>query len=448
MPDFKKESHQPVNSPMTDIVGVGFGPSNIALAICIEEMRPDLTACFVEARESAAWQPGMMVDQANIQNHPCRDFVTPRNPRSRYTFINYLFENGLLFRHLNLGIEAPLRKEYARYIAWVAQHFAHQTCYGAPVTGVEPLRDAAKRAIGWRVRTANGGEHLGRALVVAPGRTPYIPPIFRGLHTRRIYHLNDYIPHTEELAKRGELRQVAVIGASQSAVEILLDLGQRVPGAHVTSYIRHFGFRLKDTSPFMEEAVFPEYVEPYYRATADQRAEIDRDLRYMNYSAADMDVIKSLYLKLYEQDLDGCPRIAVRRNSEIFHVELAGERIRISDKDKYSGTKSTGEFDAVILATGFLDIGRGEMREVVPPLLASIANELRMDEQGSLAVNFDYSLSPRNASFDLAPVFLNGLCEGSHGISDAGSFSLLALRSLRIVQALSETLRPQQQDAI
>jgi L-ornithine N5-monooxygenase len=35
---------------------------------------------------------------------------------------------------------------------------------------------------------------------------------------------------------------------------------------------------------------------------------------------------------------------------------------------------------------------------------------------------------------------LNGLCESSHGMGDAGSFSLLALRSKTIAQSLDSTL--------
>lgn len=436
------------NKTMNDIVGVGFGPSNIALAVCIEEMHPDLTACFVEAKPTAEWQPGMMVHRANIQNHPCRDFVTPRNPRSRYTFMNYLFENGLLLRHLNLAIEAPLRKEYARYISWVARHFAHQVVYGERVTGAEPMYDAERRPIGWRVRTSHGSEYLGRALVVAPGRTPYIPQVFHGLETPCIYHLNDYLPRTSELLERGGLDRIAVVGASQSAVEILLDVAKRASHAHITSYFRHFGFRLKDTSPFMEEAVFPEHIEPYYRATAAQKAEIDRDLRYMNYSAADMDVVKDLYLTLYEQDLDECPRIELRRNRDIFQAQMVGGRVRIGDREKYSGSEETRDFDAVILATGFRDIGPGEMQERIPPLLMPVADNMLLNEQGCIHVNFDYSLSPRDQRRDLPPVYLNGLCEGSHGISDAGSFSLLSLRSMRILEAIDSTLRPRQQDAM
>jgi L-ornithine N5-oxygenase len=41
-----------------------------------------------------------------------------------------------------------------------------------------------------------------------------------------------------------------------------------------------------------------------------------------------------------------------------------------------------------------------------------------------------------------APLYLNGLCESSHGMGDAGSFSLLSLRSAAILNSLSNRLSP------
>ena len=37
-------------------------------------------------------------------------------------------------------------------------------------------------------------------------------------------------------------------------------------------------------------------------------------------------------------------------------------------------------------------------------------------------------------------LFLNGLCESSHGIGDAGSFSLLSLRAKTIAESLRKQL--------
>ena len=103
-----------------DVLGIGFGPANLALAIALEEEGYDLDVHFLESRPGPSWQSAMMLDGSDIQNHPVRDLVSLRNPRSRYSFINYLFENGRLLAHLNLPVEFPLRKEYAQYVSWVA----------------------------------------------------------------------------------------------------------------------------------------------------------------------------------------------------------------------------------------------------------------------------------------------------------------------------------------
>ena len=56
-----------------------------------------------------------------------------------------------------------------------------------------------------------------------------------------------------------------------------------------------------------------------------------------------------------------------------------------------------------------------------------------------LHIQRDYSLSGSN-SIGIPPIYLNGLCESSHGYGDAGSFSLLALRARDIYESLYKKL--------
>lgn len=426
-------------NPIYDVIGVGFGPANIALAVCAEEEHRPMRLRFFEARSEPGWQSEMMTHRANIQNHPLRDLVTPRNPRSRYSFTNFLFENGLLFRHLNLGIESPLRKEYAQYIAWVANHFSPLVQYGVRVECVHLLETGL-----WRVETSDGRTHTARSLVLATGRTPYLPQIFQRLQDPRVFHSTGYLSKLEELLRRGEPQSIAIVGASQSAVEIVLDLKRRLPQTRLACYIRNFGFRLKDTSPFMEEAVFPEYGEQYFAFSQAQRRAMDADLRFMNYSSADMDVLRELYLAMYEESIEGETLIELRRNSDILGVESRGERLAIRDREKYGGEVECREHDAVIVATGFRDLGPLERQERIPPLLAPLAAQFRFSETGELDIAFDHRLAPASQATHLPPVFLNGLCEASHGISDAGSLSNLALRVARILTSVAAHLQAPQ----
>jgi len=417
---------------MYDIIGVGFGPANIALAIAMEEQGYLGRTLFVETHPGPAWQPGMLLSGADIQNHPLRDLVTPRNPTSRFSFTNYLHEHGRLFAYLNLGLPFALRKDYARYIAWAASKFEQMLHYGVRVTAVE----RADEGRSWRVRTSDGRVLGARVLVLAPGRTPLVPDIFRSLLGPRVFHLVDYLPRIDALAARGEPKCVCVVGGSQSAVELALDLAQRFPRTRVVNVMRGFGYQLKDTRPFTGHVYFPEFVDYFFAASPASKSTLAASLNRTNYSAADRDVIDRLYATIYEQSLDGTPRIEVLTNREIAQARAHGDRIALDLREIHCGTCTTVEADAVVLGTGFRNLGTRPQDEKVPPLLAPLADQLAFDREGVLRVNRDYSVTPARDGVVLPPLFLNGLCESSHGFGDAGSFSLLALRAQTIYRGV------------
>ncbi|MEV0322641.1 SidA/IucD/PvdA family monooxygenase [Streptomyces sp. NPDC050658] len=420
-----------------DVLGVGFGPANIALAVAGEEQKiPGVTMRFLEAQKDPVWQGGMLLDGSNIQNHPCRDLVSLRNPRSRYTFINYLFEEGRLLAHLNLPDEFPLRKEYAQYIAWVSGKMSHMVDFGVRV---QTVRLTAHREMPvYEVKTTDGARYLGRSLVIGPGRTPYVPPPFDSVKSSHVIHLTEYLPRVRELERAGGVNSVVVIGGSQSSVELVLDLAKRFPRARVTNYVRSFGLRLKDTSPFSEEGFFPDYTAYYYRSSRESKRKLDSYMRPTNYSSVDDDVLHELYRMIYEQRLDGHQRVFVRGNQQVNAISLTGGKVELSISDVHTGDREYDAVDLVVLATGFRDLGPEPHQEAYPRLLADVIDNFEFDKEGYLEVSEDYRLVPQREG--IPPIFLNGLCESTHGIGDSGSFSLLSLRTAAIHGALSSCL--------
>ncbi|WFU43352.1 SidA/IucD/PvdA family monooxygenase [Bradyrhizobium sp. CB82] len=423
-----------------DIVGIGFGPANIALAAALEERDTPHKVAFLEGMNAPAWQPAMLLSGSDIQNNPLRDLVTPRNPRSQYSFINFLHEQGRLFEYLNLGVEFPLRKEYAQYVTWVARHFDRWVRYGRTVTDIK-VGGGDEQYV---VSTACGEAYSARSIVVAPGRTPLVPPPFEGQESERLFHLTCYLPRLEQYQRRhGTPRTICVVGGSQSAVELILDLSARFPEANIVNVQRGYGFALKDTSPFSDHVYFPEHVDYYFDASPASKAAIDEQLKRTNYSSADGDVIRKLYLTIYEQKLDRVERIRILTNTRVVSVSefkgaplLALEEIHHHQESKLCA-------DIVILATGFRNLGPDPSQERFPPILASIADRLLTDQAGVLHVARDYRLLPRRPEVLFPPIFLNGLCETSHGMGDAGSFSLLSLRSDLIATSLEAALADQ-----
>ncbi|MFC5286503.1 SidA/IucD/PvdA family monooxygenase [Actinokineospora guangxiensis] len=431
----ERGSAAPLPDDVLDLVCVGFGPANIALAVAFDELWPTSRVLFLEREAGPCWQPGMLLSGSDIQNNPARDLVTPRNPRSRYSFVNYLHENGRLFKHLNVPAHHPLRKEFAKYVQWVAEEVPADVRYGQEVTSVGSVDGGDRRLVA--VRTADGRVVHARGAVIAPGRTPNVPAAFAGLDPRKVFHTNHYLPGIADL-DASYAGTIAVVGGSQSAIEVVLDLMDRFPAARVTNVMSGYGYRLKDTSPFSEEVYFPEFVTYYYGASPDGKQLLREQLRPTNYSSADRDVIDALYLRLYEDDLDGVDRIALRTNRVIEHVAELDGRVQMATVERVTGARELIPADRVVLATGFRDLGGGERAESLPPLLADLLPVLSVDPEAGLRVGLDYRVATDDPH--APPIFLNGLCESSHGLGDAGSFSLLALRAKAILQSARRAL--------
>ena len=417
-------------SGCVDVLGVGFGPANLSLAIAMQEDSPGTATFFLEAEPDPVWQGGLLLDGSNMQNHPNRDLVTLRNPRSHYSFLNYLFEEGRLVEHLNLPMEFPLRKEYAKYIKWAANQFHEQVGFGARVTGITTADvDGAPAYV---VSTSDGSTYRGRSLVLGTGRTPFVPSPFDTLDSSRVCHLTRYLPTVRSLPS--EPRSIAVIGGSQSAVEIVLDLASRFPRARIVNYVRKFGLPLKETSPFSEEGFFPAFTEYYYKASRASKDVLDAYMRPTNYSSTDADVLHRLYELIYEQRLDGEQRVFVQGNSQVRAATVDGDGVRFEVEEVHTKDVVSDRADLVVLATGFRDLGPHPHQEPYPSVLDGVIDRFAFDDDGYLVVEADYSL---RATVDgTPPLFLNGLCESTHGIGDAGSFSLLSLRAATIRDGL------------
>ena len=423
-----------------DIIGVGFGPSNIALAIALEEEDKLKSALFLEACTATSWHPDMALQGTDIQHNPLRDFVTPRNPQSIYGFLSYLNAQDRLLDYLNLEAPYPPRSEYLSYVKWVASQFEHVVIYNTPVISIsrETIDDLDLICV-----TTNNQRYFARNVSIGTGRSANIPEKLAPHMGHRVVHLTDYMSHAKSWIDEG-VSHVTVVGASQSACEIILDLLGRDPKLQITNIARSFGFKQKDLSPFTEQIYLPEFVDYYYNASIEKQQQMTAELWRSNYGAADHDVIQALDLIIYEQKVTGLKRLKLMSNTLIENIERTSEgRLLITSRDAYSEASNTEETDAIVLATGFRNFGNGDAREPYHPLLRDLAPICVFRTDGGIDVSRDYSLkftaSDPNMQCQPQPkVFLNGLCEATHGFGDAGSFSLLWHRSRVITEGLVE----------
>jgi L-ornithine N5-oxygenase len=82
MPEAYAAPPRPVREQQAvlDLVGIGFGPSNLALALALHEAN-GAAACdalFLERQPTFGWHTGMLLDDATMQVSFLKDLVTMR----------------------------------------------------------------------------------------------------------------------------------------------------------------------------------------------------------------------------------------------------------------------------------------------------------------------------------------------------------------------------------
>ena len=132
------------------------------------------------------------------------------------------------------------------------------------------------------------------------------------------------------------------------------------------------------------------------------------------------------------------------QNSVIENIESNPEKDAYTMHliDRYNQQSSIVTVDGIVFATGYKNFGALENQEPYHPLLRGIAPSLVFREDGGPDVCRDYRLNMKGSS---SPVYLNGLCESSHGFGDAGSFSILSIRGDVIASSLEKLIRQQSQ---
>lgn len=408
-----------------DLIGIGFGPSNIALAITLEEKKQEgrsVDFFFIEKQPGFAWHASMMLDNAHMQISFLKDLATMRNPSSYFTFINYLHQKQRLQDFINLKTFFPSRHEFNDYLAWAASHFSNRCAYGEEVFEVLPeIRNDEVIMLRVRSRDANGviHERFARNLIVSVGGIPRVPDCFHPLKgDPRVFHSNSYL---REIARHAGARRIAVLGAGQSAAEIFMDLHGRPGAPQVDLIMRARAIKPSDDSPFVNEIFNADFTDFVFSRTEGDRATLLEEFWHTNYAAPDLVLIEQIFNVFYQQKVMGSRRHRFLRRHEVASVRSLPDNVEIVLRDLNAGQEHVATYDAVILATGYR---RDYHRSLLDPLSPYM---------GDFSVDRHYRLQS-TPNFRPA-IFLQGACESSHGLSDT-LLSVTAVRTDEIGQAL------------
>ncbi|WP_331727346.1 lysine N(6)-hydroxylase/L-ornithine N(5)-oxygenase family protein (plasmid) [Streptomyces sp. NBC_00161] len=422
------------NQEIYDVVGIGFGPSNMSLAIALEEHgasapQHPVKSHFFERQPSFGWHRNMLLPSTTMQISFLKDLATFRNPMSRFSFVSYLHASDRLVQFVNNQDFFPTRHEFHQYLEWAAAGLRDKVTYGAEVTSIRPVTEAGSRTpnlLEIEVRSGDGTISVvtARNVTISTGLVPRLPEGVTSDET--VWHSSEFLSKFNSQAS-GDLKSVAVVGAGQSAAEITRFLYDSLPHAQVSAVIPSYGYSVADDTPFANQVFDPDAVDEYYFGTERARDAFWRYHRNTNYSVVDADVIRALYQRSYEEQVrGGSQRLHFRNLTRVSEVERAGSGARVVLHSLLDDRTEELAVDALVFATGYdgLDPAR---------LLGDFDQHFQRDAAGRHRVERDYRLV--TASGLTCGVYLQGGTEHTHGMSSS-LLSNIAVRSGEIADSI------------
>jgi L-ornithine N5-monooxygenase len=418
-----------------DVLGIGFGPSNLALAIALDEHNRltcgrALRAVFFEKKPRFGWHRGMLTDDATMQVSFLKDLVTMRNPTSDFTFISYLHSQGRLIDFINHKIFFPLRIEFHDYLEWAASRMDDLVEYNSEVIDVRPVRDGDVVAyFDVVVRRAGCSEQItvwrARNVVVAVGLEMSLPPAAR--LDDRVWHNLDLVVRADALPATSPCRFI-VLGAGQSAAEATEYLHRRFPEAEVCSTFSRYGYTLADDSPFANRIFDPEAVDVYFGAPKHVKRMLFDYHRNTNYSVVDQELIEELYRRVYQEKVQGRQRLRILNASRVVDVVTSPDGVAVTVEYMPTGERTVLACDVLVYATGYRPVDA--LR-----LLGEAGRLCLRDDEGMVCVERDYRVTTTAPT--LGGIYLQGGTEHIHGITST-LLSNIAVRSGEILQSIVE----------
>ncbi|MEJ8640852.1 lysine N(6)-hydroxylase/L-ornithine N(5)-oxygenase family protein [Streptomyces sp. MS1.HAVA.3] len=424
---------RPDDAPLIhDFIGIGFGPSNVAMAIAVSEHNarvggPEaISARFFEQQPSFGWHRGMLIDDATMQVSFLKDLVTLRNPASEFSFLCYLKSNGRLIDFINHKNLFPLRVEFHDYFEWAAAKVEDMVSYAHEVVGVTPVaRDGVVEYLDVTVRSGEGlARHRARNLVIGTGLRPVMPDGVE--RTERVWHNSDLLTKVDALDGSAPSRFV-VVGAGQSAAENVAYLHRRFPEAEICAVFSRYGYSPADDSGFANRIFDPAAVDDYFTAPASVKRRLMDYHGNTNYSVVDIDLIDDLYRQSYQEKVLGTERLRFLNVSRLTDVKETPATVHATVQSLVTGEETPLDADIVVFATGY--------RPADPlGLLGEVADRCLRDEEGRVRVERDYRIATDPGLH--CGIYVQGGTEHTHGITS----SLLSNTAVRVGEILDSLL--------
>lgn len=369
------------NNKIYDIIGIGIGPFNLGLAALLEPVEI-VSALFLDQAEGFDWHPGLMLDNATLQVPFMADLVTMADPKSKYSFLNFLKETDRLYKFYIREDFFILRKEYNLYCQWAANQL--QSClFGKKVEHI--LFNETDQVFIIDVLDLKNNDviqYQAKKIVLGTGTQPHLPDFMEGKNFPNVIHTSEYLNHKENIMNADS---VSIIGSGQSAAEIFQDLlPETEDGFFMSWFTRPDRFFPMEYSKLTLELTSPEYVDHFYHMPPSQRKAILAKQPPL-YKGINFDLINDIFDTLYGMSVGNQPlNVALKPSCQLDSISPEGNSYALNFTHVQDHTTFTHISDYIILATGY------KYKE--PKFLKGIENLIRRTEDGLFEVSRYYTI--------------------------------------------------------
>ncbi|GGM19540.1 lysine 6-monooxygenase [Paraliobacillus quinghaiensis] len=408
-----------------DLIGIGIGPYNLGLAALIDE-QDILDAIFFEQNATFQWHPGMLIERTDLQVPFLADLVTLANPKSHYSFLNYLHTQNRLYPfYFFHRFEIP-RKEYDAYARWVIEQLSSCHLKSEVVDVIDHQDHFEVKVKHWDKDEVKS--YLAKHVVMGTGSKPATPSGTNGLPLEDIHHTSQYLFHKERTQKA---KSITIIGSGQSAAEVFYDLlkEQDYYDYHLTWLTRSTGLLQLDASKIGQEVFSPDYVDYFHDLPFDQRIEALDKLGQLR-KGIDAITLHKIYEWLYHKSVDGNKlEITIQPLTELNNIERKDTDYQLVCNQWQEGSTFTFTSEKVILATGY--------KPNIPDwFLERFSKRIAWEDEKRYQVTRDYRLVFHEEVDRSNHFFTLTNLEHSHG-SGATNLALAVDRNVHIINKIA-----------
>lgn len=357
-----------------------------------------------------------------MQTEFYRDLVTPIDPTSKFSFLNYLKANGCLDQFFCSSTIYPTRCEFERYFSWVAGQI-DDVVFAANVHSVD--YDPETNLFIVEVEHDTQPRYESKHIVLGCGAKPKSTNV--DSKQNRVVDVSALLAFDLPCSPT----RILVVGGGQSAAECvnyLLNLYAET-AVQIMWVTSETTFRALDTSNFSRETYSASYAHAFSVLPKTFREKIIHDDASVANGITPL-LAQALYQRLYRLKYFTSPgttnpSVHVQANTEVVEIQDGAKGARVTARSLPTGQTSVDVFDCVVLCTGLDD----EAILHSPIIGAQLRSRIsKKKEPDGYAIAWD---GPQDRM-----IFVQSQNKVSHGLGDA-NFVTAPARNARILNAIT-----------